>query len=113
MARPIGTVGLTWITTGIGCPAWARVGEPGHRRGVVGHDEPAGLGRPVQDGLVVGGRQADVLDADDVQVGPAPDEATDDVVVEVLVGQEARPATRHAAAGPPDGPPAARGSRRD
>jgi hypothetical protein len=88
MARPIGTVGLTWTTPGIGCPASARVGEPDHRRGVVRHDEPAGPCRPAQDGLVVGGRQADVLNADDVQVGPAPDEAADDVVVEVLVGQQ-------------------------
>ncbi len=66
------------------------VGEIGHGRAVVGQDDALALGCPGEDGGVLRLLQPDVLHAEQGEVGPAQPQATQDVALEVLVGEEAQ-----------------------
>ena len=77
----------------------ALVGVARHRAHVVREQDPALPRRLLEDRRVVGSREAHVLDADDVHLRLAAQDAAHDVAVEVLVGGQAQHAPLPAAAG--------------
>src|SRR5262245_61806625 len=64
--------------------------------------DPVVFGRPGKDGRISSAHQADVLDANYVETRVAELQATDDVVVEVLVGNEAEHGAASARPGRPE-----------
>jgi hypothetical protein len=54
----------------------------------VGKQDAPGACGPLQDLLIRCARKADVLDADDIEIGPAAQQAADNIVVEILIGAE-------------------------
>ena len=64
-------------------------GEPRHGAPIVREQDPPVIGRPTQYRLIVGPLQSDVLHAYQVDGRQSPDQAAHDVVVEVLVTQQA------------------------
>lgn len=62
----------------------------GHRRHVVGEKHAILARGPAKNRGIVGTCQSGVLDSNHVQLRPAPPEAAEDHVVEVLVGCEAQ-----------------------
>ncbi len=67
------------------------VGVAGHRRQIVGQDQPALDGGPFQHSPIVGSIEVvDVLGANDIEGGEASQEATQDPAVEIFIREKAK-----------------------
>jgi hypothetical protein len=65
------------------------VGEGREGGDVVGEQDSLMLGGPLENAWVIGARETDILDANQIDAGLAEPDASNDVIVEVLIGEQA------------------------